>query len=590
MVCLANLITKKRKGISVAAICLIVLFFSCSSPISDDGDSTDSDGITALGGTVTISGTPEIGQTLTAITTGLTGQSGTLHYQWKVDNADVGTDIGTYTPGGADKTKTVTVVVTSSGNSGSVISASTEAVAAAALKTNGQDLITVINTITGDSPASPHTVVLSPVVIDTTDTSADGVWAAVNTTIQNAGKYVILDLSDCSAAGNTITGVFSSPSGNDMNIVRNNQYIKGIILPDNIINIGEYALAYCNNLTCVTIPETVISIGRYAFEYCDNLTSVTIPEGVGTIADYAFAQSGLTAVNIPASVTSIGRSAFPTTLSSGETSNLTSINVDIANSTYSSQDGVLFDKAKTTLIMYPPGNNRVSYSIPSSVTKIGLDAFYHSTMLTTVTIPTSVTSFDGYIFMFCSGLISVTIPASVTNIGYSIFTGCTALASIEVDPANNVCSSEGGVLFNKAKTTLIRYPQSHSGTIYSIPSSVIDIAQEAFSGCTMLTDVTISSSITNIGSLAFSGCSGLTSVTIPSSVTKIQGSAFNGCSDLTTVIFKMGSNITAANFGDRVFIEGTWNGGDTLKTAYFAADPHAGTYTRVAGGSTWTKQ
>ena len=65
--------------------------------------------------------------------------------------------------------------------------------------------------------------------------------------------------------------------------------------------------------------------------------------------------------------------------------------------------------------------------------------------------------------------------------------------------------------------------------------SVTSIGDEAFTGCSGLTSVTIPSSVTSIGSYAFSGCSGLTSITIPNSVTSIGKSAFFGCSGLTSV-------------------------------------------------------
>ena len=70
---------------------------------------------------------------------------------------------------------------------------------------------------------------------------------------------------------------------------------------------------------------------------------------------------------------------------------LTSIVVDASNPVYSSQDGVLYNKAKTMLIQYPGGKSG-GFIIPGSVTSIGDYAFYGCTGLTSVTIPDSVTS------------------------------------------------------------------------------------------------------------------------------------------------------------------------------------------------------
>jgi len=78
-------------------------------------------------------------------------------------------------------------------------------------------------------------------------------------------------------------------------------------------------------------------------------------------------------------------------------------------------------------------------------------------------------------------------------------------------------------------------------------------------------------------------------VTIPDNVTSIGGQAFDGCTSLTSVTFAEGSNITDANFGSVAFPESDGYGGDTLKTAYLAASPKAGRYTRWAGDDIWWK-
>ena len=86
-------------------------------------------------------------------------------------------------------------------------------------------------------------------------------------------------------------------------------------------------------------------------------------------------------------------------------------------------------------------------------------------------------------------------------------------------------------------------------TSLTIPSSVTEIGESAFIGCSGLTSLTIPSGVTSIGNYAFAGCSGLTSLILPSSVTWIGDEAFRGCSSLTSIyaylekIPKLGSNV-----------------------------------------------
>jgi len=124
----------------------------------------------------------------------------------------------------------------------------------------------------------------------------------------------------------------------------------------------------------------------------------------------------------------------------------------------------------------------------------------------------------------------------VLSIGNNVFWNCFYLTTIEVDTDNPEYASENGVLFNKTKTTLIKYPQGITDNFYSIPSSVTTIGNNAFSDCTFLTSVTISNSVTTVGNQAFQNCTGLTSLNIPNSVTSIGSQAFSGCNGLTSVI------------------------------------------------------
>ena len=342
------------------------------------------------------------------------------------------------------------------------------------------------------------------------------------------------------------------------------RYATSIPLPTSLTSIGNYAFQGCNNasLTSITIPANVTSIGANAFQACSKLTSITIPANVTSIGANAFQScSSLTSVTIPNSVTSIGTQAFYgcsglMTVSIG--SGLTSLEknvfggcsgltkLTIGSSVTTIGESAFYGCSGLTSVTIPNnvetiGDNAFngcsglqSLTIGSSVTSIGLRAFYNCANLTSVTIPNNVETIGDMAFQRCTNLATANIGSGVTSIGTNVFSGCSNLTAFNVADGNTAFSSDGGVLFNVDKTTIVQYPVGKSGDSYDIPASVTSIGVYAFSGCANLTAVNIPSGVTSIGDYAF-GATGLTSVEIPASVTSIGRCAFQNCLNLATV-------------------------------------------------------
>ncbi len=304
---------------------------------------------------------------------------------------------------------------------------------------------------------------------------------------------------------------------------------------------------YRSSIKTVSLPDGLTSIGNYAFQDCVDFTSITIPDSVTSISNHAFyACTGLA-----------------------------NITVDINNASYANDEyGVLFNKDKTTLMQYPDGNPRTSYTISDSVTSINDYAFNGCVALANVIIPDSVTSIGVCAFYSCEALESVIIGNGVTSIGNYAFSQCEKLSDVTI---GNGVTSIGSYAFEDCyKMKDITLPDGliniSSGAFcycytlknLTIPDSVTSIGSRAFEYCSGLTSVTIGNGITSIEEYAFYSCRRLESVTIPDGVTSIGESAFAYCFDLISVTIP--ESVTSIGYA-------AFNRCDDYETTYYAGTP-----------------
>ena len=323
-----------------------------------------------------------------------------------------------------------------------------------------------------------------------------------------------------------------------------------VTLPKGLTQIGAGAFLNCFNLTGVTIPQGVTSIGDSAFLNCIGLTSVVIPEGVTNISGRAFGSCyGLPSVTIPKSVTSIGEAAFSACLSN--------IYVDEGNASYSSVDGVLFNKDQTTLIAYPANRADTAYKIPEGVTSIGNWAFFSCWQLTDVTIPESVTSIGDYAFHWSDELNAITIAKSVTSIGKCAFSYCTGLkdvyytgsrtqwknikiedenepllnATLHVNPAATVASGECGENLTWSVDAEGTLTISGTGAIPDFEYVMGETPNSIYGGANtpwrsyLIRKVVVNEGITSVGSIALAYLEKMESISLPASLRELGSHA-----------------------------------------------------------------
>lgn len=296
--------------------------------------------------------------------------------------------------------------------------------------------------------------------------------------------------------------------------------------------------AKLDNGKTYTVPSTVTSICYGAFSNCSSLTEVIIPDSVTKIEGSAFFHcDNLQKLDIPNSVASIGKSCFQ------KCSSLTEVNLPYSLPTIESA-------------LFMGCESLPNIDIPSSVHSIGQIAFVGCNSLISVEIPDSVDTIGKDAFSHCNSLKSVTIPASVSSIDRGSFSHCPFLTKFNVNENNPNYSTSDGVLYDKNMKTLLSYPNGKMDDTFTIPASVVNINDNAFSGsnnivslnipstvssigsyafseCIKLTDVNISDGITSIGPFTFSKCKNLNLMLLPSSIQNIDPSAFVECDNLT---------------------------------------------------------
>ena len=178
------------------------------------------------------------------------------------------------------------------------------------------------------------------------------------------------------------------------------------VIPNSVTTIDSAAFYNCVGLASITIPNSVITIEYAAFYSCINLTSVTIPNSVTAIANLAFVECW----------------------------NLAQFEVEAGSSSFSTVEGVLFNKNQNTLLIFPRGKSGASYIIPNTVTTIGEAAFFHCTGLTSVVIPNSVATIENNAFFYCDALTEIHVEAVTPPVfgGSSAFFGVSATIPVYV--------------------------------------------------------------------------------------------------------------------------------------------------------------
>ena len=489
---------------------------------------------------------------------------------------------------------------------------------------------------------------LTSIIIPNSVTSiryaAFGGCSRLSSMVVESGNTIYDSREDCNAIIETATNTLISGCQNTIipNSVttiyagafyRCRVTLKSITIPNSVRTIGDYAFGWCSSLTSVTLSSSVTSIGDRAFYSCSSLKSINIPNNVASIGEYAFyGCSSLYTIRVEATTPpTLGVDAFTSsplcnipcgTLAAYEASDWASqvgefveegcapIQTCGDDLYWEYADGVLtitgtgemYDYAADTDVpWYDVRGNIKTVSLPDAMTKIGQNAFYKCTAMTSINMPTSLTAIGEKAFAQDTKLAcEIILPASMTTIASRAFFNCKAVPAFHVEattpptvqadafdyttaPIHIPCGyghiygkhAQWGMLnlemcellqdnvyyypINGHTARAVTYHSNPTDTIVipsavvidGMPRTVTEVADFAFTDCDDLPAIYFNEGLEYIGERAFVRCYGLHgTIVLPATLETIGERAFSYCNNVEKYLIQA---MTPPALGDGAF-------------------------------------
>ena len=296
-------------------------------------------------------------------------------------------------------------------------------------------------------------------------------------------------------------------------------------------------------LTSITIPATVTEISNDAFTDCKQLTSVifeasaeTLTIGYNTIGDDEglFAESPLTSVVLNREL----NYTFPAADINDPTEGLFGNKTTLASLT-------LGENVKT-ISPYMFANAAITELDLNNVTTVGNYAFYNNSAIETVNLR-QVTSIGNGAFEGVSKVATLDIPATVTSIGDFAFKGWESLATLNfLSGASDLTigfqpgADQRGPFYQSPLTTISVHRSLVLTDAYASACDGVDEGLFSTMHGSQSTTITLGGQVGKIPEFMFASLP-LTSITIPATVTEIGNDAFTDCKSLSSVVFEASS-------------------------------------------------
>lgn len=379
-----------------------------------------------------------------------------------------------------------------------------------------------------------------------------GVTATHDETLETLVPKV-LNISGGTSGGN---GIY--PIG------KNGRPTGDVIVPSGVITLDKYVFSYNSNVISITFSEGLVSTGSDACKNDVNLESVSLPSTFKTFGESTFESCGnLTTVNIPNEVTGLlmGQRCFwgCSKLSNESANKLISKSSTIQNYAFSGCKNIksieiVATKFGNYCFQNCSGLTNVKLVNTDNYGSFGSGMFSNCIALETVIMPHSYTTISDYMFKNTK-IGTFTIPNTLTQIGLSAFEQCSSLSTITIaDEATfsikNYAFDECSALTNNVVQNIISHASTLGYNIFSYCLGLTHLSikfagESMFQYCTNLVSVEISEPYKDkIQNSIFAGCTSLENCILPNNATTIGINVFYNCTALKTVYLP--SSITSA--------------------------------------------
>ena len=394
-----------------------------------------------------------------------------------------------------------------------------------------------------------------------------------------------------------------------------------IVVPDGTVQTGENPV-FGEEVTEIVFPDSLAEFNERCIGYCRKLQTISFgsPDTLrikysesedgyspGTIGEISFGDIRVLSCTANAFRNeNFGIVRLPDTLEEieGIFTACSAFEVGEDNPYFATEDGVLYDRWKSRLIAWPARSEAESFKAPDSVTEIGDNAFYDSSVRA-LEFSSRLSGIGTSAFEDCKGLTSFRAPEADVRVGASAFAGCTSLSVFDgrialaaVNAFSETALTE--VVFSEPPDGLGQHafencmalesvvlPEGYEGEIPAycfagctelrridlggttsvddfaffgcrrlhqaeLPS-VQSIGERAFSGSAL--NVLSLPALTSVGKEAFAACAVLREVTFPNAV-RVEEGAFSGCAGLLSAELAAGATVGASAFEGCALLSG----------------------------------